>query len=126
MQHVCEIFHGKRKYVYLGNIKSKIDWGYAKEYVEYAWKIMQRKKPDFYVIGTGKNNSVEYFVKKCFEHVGLNYKKYTKIDKKLFRPSKTRNLLADTLKAKKDLNFNPKTNLDGLIKIMMNDELNKY
>jgi len=126
VQNVCEILNGKRKYIYLGNIKSKIDWGYAKEYVEYSWKIMQRKKPDFYVIGTGKNNSVEYFVKKCFQYVGLDYKKYIKIDKKLFRPAKTRNLLADTFKAKKDLKFNPKTNLDGLIKIMMDDELKKY
>ena len=126
VQNVCEILHGKRKYIYLGNIKSKIDWGYAKEYVEYSWKIMQKKKPDFYVIGTGRNNSVEYFVKKCFEYVGLNYKNYIKIDKKLFRPSKTRNLLADTAKAKKDLNFKIKTNLNDLIKIMMDDELKKY
>ena len=126
VQNVCEILHGKRKYLYLGNIKSKIDWGYAKEYVEYSWKIMQKKKPEFYVIGTGQNNTVEYFVKKCFDYVGLNYKKYIKIDKKLFRPSKTRNLLADTFKAKKDLNFKPKINLDGLIKIMMEDELKKY
>ena len=87
---------------------------------------MQQKKPDFYVIGSGKNNSVEYFVKKCFQYVGLNYKRYVKIDRKLFRPSKTRNLLADTLKARKDLNFKIKTNLDGLIKIMMDDELKKY
>ena len=126
VQNVCEIYYGKRKKLYLGNIKSKIDWGYAKEYVEYSWKIMQRKKPDFYIIGTGKNNTVEYFVKKCFEYVGLNYKKYIKIDKKLFRPSKTRNLLADTLKARRELKFNPKTDLDGLIKIMMEDELKKY
>ena len=126
VQNVCEILHGKRKHLYLGNIKSKIDWGYAKEYVEYSWKIMQKKKPDFYVIGTGRNNSVEYFVKKCFEYVGLNYKNYIKIDKKLFRPSKTRNLLADTAKAKKDLNFKIKTNLNDLIKIMMDDELKKY
>ncbi len=126
VQSVCEIFYGKRKILYLGNIKSKIDWGYAKEYVEYSWKIMQRKKPDFYIIGTGKNNTVEYFVKKCFKYVGLNYKKYTKIDKKLFRPSKTRDLLADISKAKKELQFNPKTELDDLIKIMMDDELKKY
>ena len=126
VQSVCEIFHGNRKTLYLGNIKSKIDWGYAKEYVEYSWKIMQRKKPDFYIIGSGKNNTVEYFVRKCFEYVGLNYKKYIKIDKKLFRPSKTKNLVADTLKAKKELNFKLKTDLDGLIKIMMDDELKKY
>ena len=126
VQNVCEILHKKRKFIYLGNIKSKIDWGYAKEYVEYSWKIMQKKKPDFYVIGTGKNNTVEYFVKKCFDYVGLNYKKYIKIDKKLFRPSKTRNLLADTSKAKKELDFKLKTNLDRLIKIMMDNELKKY
>jgi len=126
VQNVCEIFHGKRKFIYLGNIKSKIDWGYAKEYVEFAWKIMQKKQPNFYVIGSGKNNSVEYFVKKCFQYVGLNYKKYIKIDKKLFRPSKTRNLLADTSKAKKDLKFKIKTDLDGLIKIMMDAEMKKY
>ncbi len=126
VQNVCEILHKKRKFIYLGNIKSKIDWGYAKEYVEFSWKIMQKKKPDFYVIGTGKNNTVEYFVKKCFDYVGLNYKKYIKIDKKLFRPSKTRNLLADTSKAKKELDFKLKTNLDGLIKIMMDNELKKY
>ena len=126
VENVCEIFHGKRKYIYLGNIKSKIDWGYAKEYMEYAYKIMQQKKPDFYIIGTGKNNTVEYFVKKCFDYVGLNYKKYIKIDKKLFRPSKTRNLLADTKKAKKDLNFKVKVDLNSLIKIMMDDEMKKY
>ena len=84
------------------------------------------KKPDFYVIGTGKNNTVEYFVKKCFNYVGLNYKKYIKIDKKLFRPSKTRNLLADISKAKKELNFKLNTDLDALIKIMMENELEKY
>ncbi len=126
VENVCEILHGKRKFIYLGNIKSKIDWGYAKEYMEYAYKIMQQKKPDFYIIGTGKNNTVEYFVKKCFEYVGLDYKKYIKIDKKLFRPSKTRNLLADTKKAKKDLNFKLKTDLNSLIKIMMDDEMKKY
>ena len=87
---------------------------------------MQLKKPDFYIIGTGKNNSVEYFVKKCFQYVGLDYKNYIKIDKKLYRPSKTRNLLADTTKAKKDLNFKIQTNLDDLIKIMMYNELKKY
>jgi GDPmannose 4,6-dehydratase len=126
VQNVCEIFYGKRKYIYLGNIKSKIDWGYAKEYVEFAWKIMQKKQPNFYVIGSGKNNSVEYFVKKCFQYVGLDYKKYIKIDKKLFRPSKTRNLIADTSKAKRDLKFKLKTDLDGLIKIMMDAEMKKY
>ena len=126
VEQVCEIYHGKRKHIYLGNIKSKIDWGYAKEYMEYAYKIMQKSKPDFYIIGTGQNNTVEHFVKKCFDYFGMNYKKYIKIDKKLFRPSKTRNLLADTKKARKDIKFKIKTDLNSLIKIMMDNEMKKY
>ena len=87
---------------------------------------MQQKKPDFFVIGTGKNYSIEYFVKKCFEYVDLDYKKYIRIDKKLFRPSKTKNLIADNSKAQKELNFKPKINLDELIRIMMENELKSY
>ena len=58
---VCDIYNGKKDFLYLGDISAKIDWGYAKDYVEIAWKIMQQKKPDFFIIGTGKNTSVENF-----------------------------------------------------------------
>ena len=110
----------------MGDIKPKIDWGYAKDYVEMAWKIMQQKKPDFFVIGTGTNTSVEKFAEECFKYVGLNYKKYLKIDKKLLRPAKTKNLRADFKKAKKILNYKVKTKIKQLIKIMMEEELSKY
>ena len=123
---VCEIYFNKSQYLYLGDINAKIDWGYAKDYVEHAWKITQQKNPDFFVIASGKANSVEYFVKKSFSYVGLNYKKYLKIDKKLIRPSKTSSLQGDTTKAKKMFGFKNKTNLDQLIKIMMDAELKKY
>ena len=126
VENVCAIYHGKKKYIYLGDIKAKIDWGYAKDYVENAWKIMQLKKPDFFVIATGEVYSVEYFVKNCFSYVGLNYKKYLKINKKLLRPSKTNILTGDTKKAKKMFNYKIKTKLKDLIKIMMNHELKKY
>ena len=126
VEHVCEIYYGKKKYLYLGDIKAKIDWGYAKEYVEASWKIMQQKKPEFFVIGTGEIHSVEYFVKHCFLHVDLNYKKYIKIDKNLLRKGKTNILSADTSKAKKTFNFKIKTNLKKLIQIMMTEELKKY
>jgi GDPmannose 4,6-dehydratase len=126
VQSVCEIYYGKKDYLYLGDLKAKIDWGYAKDYVEYAWKIMQLRKPDFFVIATGQTNSVEYFVKKCFLYVGLDYKKYVKIDKKLIRPSKTSALKGDTTKAKKFLQYKVKAKLDDLIKIMMDHELKKY
>ena len=121
-----EIFKKKRKFLHLGNIKAKIDWGYAKDYVYASWKIMQHKKPDFFIIGTGKSHSVEYFVKMTFDQLNLNYKKYIKIDKKLFRPSNTSNLLSDIKKAKKTLRYQPKTNLKQLIKIMIDHELKKY
>ena len=123
---VCDIYYGKKKYLYLGDINAKIDWGYAKDYVEIAWKIMQQNKPDFFVIGTGKNTSVKQFTYECFKYVGLNYKKYLKVDKKLLRPNKTKNLKADLKKAKKVLNYKVKTNIRDLIKIMMEDELAKY
>ena len=122
---VTKIYYGKQKKLRLGNINTKIDWGYAKDYIEISHKIMQQKKPDFFIIGTGKNYSIEYFVKKCFEYVGLNYKKYIIIDKKLYRPSNTVSLKADTFKAKKILKFKVKTNLQKLIKIMMDHDLKR-
>ena len=126
VENVCAIYQGKKKNIYLGDIKAKIDWGYAKDYAETAWKIMQLKKPDFFIIATGEVHSVEYFVKNCFSYVGLNYKKYLKIDKKLLRPSKTSILKGDISKAKKTFKYKPKTKLKDLIKIMMDHELKKY
>ena len=106
--------------------KAKIDWGYAKDYVETSWQIMQLKKPDFFVVATGEVHSVEYFVKNCFSYVNLDYKKYLKIDKKLLRPSKTSILKGDITKARKIFKYKPKTKLKDLIKIMMDHELKKY
>ena len=126
VRSVCEIYYGKRNYLYLGDLKAKIDWGYAKDYVECAWKIMQLKKPDFFVIATGQTHSVEYFAKNCFSYVGLDYKKYVKVNKKLIRPSKTSTLKGNTAKAKKAFRYKLKTKLDDLIKIMMDSELKKY
>ena len=126
VENVCAIYQGKKKNIYLGDIKAKIDWGYAKDYAETAWKIMQLKKPDFFIIATGEVHSVEYFVKNCFSYVGLNYKKYLKIDQKLLRPSKTSILKGDISKAKKTFKYKPKTKLKDLIKIMMDHELKKY
>ena len=78
---VCDIYNNKSKVLYLGDLNAKIDWGYAKDYVEAAWKIMQLKKPDFFVIGTGNCYSVKDFVKKCFSYVNLDYRKFVKINK---------------------------------------------
>ena len=123
---VCEIYNNKKKILYLGDLSAKIDWGYAKDYVDASWKIMQLKKPEFFIIASGKTHSVEHFVKKCFEYVDLDYKKFIKIDKKLLRSTKTSSLMGNNQKAKKIFNYKCKTNLNELIKIMMDSELNKY
>ena len=122
---VARIFYGKQKFLELGDVTAKIDWGYAKDYVESSYQIMQQKKPDFFIIASGKKYSVLEFVKKSFNYVGLNYKKYLKINKKLFRPSRTVSLVGNTNKAKKKFKFKSKTNLDQLISIMMENDLNK-
>ena len=120
---VARIYYGKQNKLFLGDIRAKIDWGYAKDYVETAYRIMQLSKPDIFVIATGKSCSVENFAKKCFEYVGLNYKKYLKVNKKLLRKSKTVSLIGNTYKAKKIFNFKIKTDLNKLISIMMDNDL---
>ena len=120
---VARIFYGKQKKLYLGDMNIKIDWGYARDYVEAAYNITQLKKSNFYVIGTGKAYSIEYFAKKAFDFVGLNYKKFVLQDKKLMRKAKNKTLVANTKKAQKDFNFKPKTTLNNLIKIMLENDL---
>ena len=126
VENVCAIYFGKKKYLHVGDVNAQIDWGYAKDYVEAAWKIMQQKKPEFFIIATGKTYSVKDFVKYCFSYLGLDYKKYLKVNKKLIRPSKTGTLRGNISKAKKLLNYTVKTDLKKLIKIMMEAELKKY
>ena len=121
---VARIFYNKQKKLVLGDLNAKIDWGYAKDYVEMAYKIVQQKKPDFFVIASGKKYSVLDFAKKCFSYVDLDYKKYIEVNKNLFRPSKTVSLVGDTRKAKKILKYKVKTDLDKLISIMMENDLN--
>jgi len=126
VKHACLIKLKKLKKIELGDINIKIDWGYAKDYVETAWKIVQLKKPDTFVISSGKLTSVKDFCKLTFEYLNLDYKKYLKINKKLLRSSKTSNLFGDFSKAKKILNYKPKTNIKQLIKIMVDDEIQNF
>ena len=120
---VSRIYLGKQKLLFLGDIKAKIDWGYAKDYVKAAYKIMQLSKPDIFIIASGKSYTVEHFVKKCFQYVGLNYKKHLRVNKKFLRPSKNTTLVGDTSKAKKKFNFKIETNLEKIISIMMDNDL---
>ena len=119
----AKIKKGSKKKLKLGNINAKRDWGHAKDYVEAMWLMLQKDNPEDYVIGTGKEHSVEDFAKKAFAHVGLNYKDHIVIDKKLIRPAEVDTLLADYTKAKKNLNWKPKISFDDLVITMVENDL---
>jgi len=112
-----------KKKLKLGNLKSQRDWGHAKDYVEAMWLMLQQKKPEDYVIGTGIEHSVETFANKAFKHAGLNYKDHVKIDKSLIRPSEVNALLANYSKAKKKLGWKPVITVDRLIEEMVESDL---
>ena len=119
----ARIKKGLQKKIKLGNIKSKRDWGHAKDYVSAMWLMLQQDNAGDYVIGTGKQNSVEEFAKKAFAHVGLNYKDHIVLDKNLMRPAEVDTLLADYSKAKKILKWEPKISFDELVKNMVDADL---
>ncbi|MBU1047389.1 MAG: GDP-mannose 4,6-dehydratase [Candidatus Omnitrophica bacterium] len=122
---ISSILAKKQDYIYLGNLEAKRDWGYAPEYVETMWKILQQDKADDYVIGTGQSHSIKEFLKEAFSYVGLNWKKYVKIDPRYFRPTEVDYLIADTRKANKKLNWTPKVTFRDLVKIMVDADMRK-
>ena len=119
----ARIQKGLQKKLYLGNIEAKRDWGHAKDYVQAMWLMLQQDAPEDYVIGTGKDHSVEEFAKKTFDHLNLNYKDYIVLDKNLIRPSEVETLLANYSKAKKVLNWEPKISFDNLVSEMIESDL---
>ncbi|MBI2453297.1 GDP-mannose 4,6-dehydratase [Candidatus Peregrinibacteria bacterium] len=124
---VAKIKYGISDKLVLGNLQSKRDWGYAKDYVEGMWQMLQQDEPDDYVLATGENHTVSEFAQKAFEYVGLDYKKYLQVDKRYFRPSDVEILIGDPTKAREKLGWNPqKTSFDELIKIMMDADLKRY
>ena len=122
---VAKIKYGKQKYLYLGNINAKRDWGHAKDYVKAMWLMLQQKIPSDFVIGTGRMNSVKDFLKLAFSIAGLNYKKHLKIDRSLLRPSEVETLRANYSKAKRILKWRPTVNFEKLVKEMVVEDL-KY
>ena len=120
---VAHIQAGLQDKLYLGNLDSKRDWGYAKEYVEAMWLMLQQDKPDDYVIATGETHSVREFVKEAFAHAGLDYKKYVVFDKRYMRPAEVDLLIGDASKAKKKLKWQPKTKFKELVKIMVDADV---
>ncbi|MCX5703987.1 MAG: GDP-mannose 4,6-dehydratase, partial [Candidatus Omnitrophica bacterium] len=120
---VVNILAGKQDKLYLGNLAAKRDFGYAPEYVEIMWRILQQDKPDDYVIGTGVSYSVKELVREAFNYVGLKWKKYVRIDPRYFRPTEVSNLIADIKKVKKVFKWSPKVNFHDLVKIMVDADM---
>ena len=122
-QAVAMIKLKKQKYLELGNLDAQRDWGYAPEYVQAMWLMLQQKTPDDYVVGTGETYSIKYFVEKAFDVVGLNYQKYVKINKIYFRPAEVELLIADYSKIRKKIGWKPKTGIEKLIERMVVNDL---
>lgn len=114
---------GKQDKLNLGNLEAKRDWGYAPDYVEAMWLMLQQDKPDDYVIATGKTWSVKDCVQTAFETVGLNWQDYVETDQKFMRPAEVDVLVGDASKAKKILGWQPKTSFKEMIKIMVEADL---
>lgn len=121
---LAKILAGKHEKIYLGNLKSKRDWGFAPEYVEVMWQVLQQEQPLDLVIGTGESHSVEEFLEKAFNYVDLNWQDYVKIDPQYYRPTEVDHLQASAEKAKTLLGWRPRVKFDDLVKIMVDSDLN--
>ncbi len=120
---VARIKLGKQKEIRLGNLDARRDWGYAKEYVDAMWRILQQKQPDDFVIGTGTQHSVREFAEHAFNFVGLDYEKLVVIDDANKRPAEVDTLVADASKAKQKLGWAPKIKFKELVELMVQADL---
>lgn len=120
---IANIVAGKQKKLYLGNLDSKRDWGYAKDYVEAMWLMLQQDKPDDYVISTGETHSVREFLEEAFAYVNLKWEDYVEIDPRYFRPAEVDLLLGDCSKAKQKLGWKPQVNFKELVALMVDADL---
>ncbi len=120
---VAHIRAGLQDKLYLGNLEAKRDWGYAKEYVEAMWLMLQQPEPDDYVIATNETHSVQEFLEVAFSHVGLDWRKYVEIDPRYYRPAEVELLIGDASKAKKKLGWAPKTTFADLARLMTDSDI---
>jgi len=121
--HVAKIKLGLTNELRLGNLDAKRDWGFAGDYVEAMWMMLQQREPDDYVISTGETHSVEEFVSLAFDHAGLDWKKYVVIDPKFMRPAEVDLLVGSPEKARKQLGWSPKVSFAELVKMMVDADM---
>jgi GDPmannose 4,6-dehydratase len=120
---VARIKYGLDKELYLGNLEARRDWGYAPEYVQGMWLMLQQDRPDDYILATNETHSVREFVELAFERVGLDWKEFVKHDQRYERPAEVDLLIGDGTKAKKVLNWEPQVRFDELVRIMVDADL---
>lgn len=116
---------GMKKDLRLGNLDTARDWGFAGDYVQAMWLMLQQKTPQDYVIGTGHTHTVKEFIEEAFCHVGLDWKKYVKIDKEFLRPAEVYHLQADSTQARKKLGWTPKVNFQELVRMMVDADIKR-
>jgi GDPmannose 4,6-dehydratase len=117
---------GKQNHLYLGNLDSKRDWGYAPEYVEAMWIMLQQEKADDFVIGTGESHTIREFLDEAFGYLNMDWNEYVRIDPRYFRPTEVDYLLSDPSKAKQQLNWQPKICFKELVRIMVDADLEYF
>jgi GDPmannose 4,6-dehydratase len=120
---LANLLANKQCKLYLGNLQNKRDWGYAPEYVEMMWKMLQNKVPEDFVIGTGETHSVREFLEEAFSYAGLDWNKYVKIDSMYLRPTEPETLIANATKANERLQWSPKVKFKDLVKIMVDADM---
>src|SRR3712207_2503009 len=120
---LTRIQFGLQEHLYLGNLDARRDWGFAGDYVEAMWLMLQQEKPDDYVIATGETRSVREFVQAAFGLVGLNWQDYVETDPRYFRPTEVECLLGDASKARRVLGWKPKTSFEALVSMMVEHDL---
>ncbi len=116
---------GKQEYLYLGNLDARRDWGYAPEYVEAMWRMLQHDRPGDFVIGTGEAHTVREFLDEVFGYLGLDWQEYVRIDPRYFRPTEVDYLLADASRARDELGWSPRIRFSELARIMVDSDLEK-
>src|ERR1039457_1441332 len=120
---IAHIKLGLQNKLYIGNMEARRDWGYAPEFVEAMWMILQQDQPADYVIATGETHSVKEFCEEAFAYAGLDWSKYVEIDKRYYRPAEVDLLIGDASKAKQVLGWEPKTRFKDLVKLMVDADL---
>jgi GDPmannose 4,6-dehydratase len=120
---VARIKAGLQDAVYLGNLDARRDWGYAAEYVEAMWLMLQQEEPDDFVIATGESHSVREFCQAAFEHAGLDWERHVRIDPRYYRPTEVDHLCGDRSKAQRRMGWRPTTDFSGLVRLMVDADI---